>query len=273
MTLHPRVSRTLYKSLLSAARGLQHELDRCAQLRTRELDHLRAAAAAALPRELRGLLDVRNLKSPHYDLPAYITTCARRISEAAQAPDFCSLDAAVGFAALKHINSRVDALRHLVYTTSSDAEHHGIRVAIESSYQGADRERYFFRYQVRILNESAQTVQLLSRAWTIRDLDGRVTSVEGPGVVGAFPTLAPSDTYQYSSAVPLHTPVGTQSGHYIFILPDKEPVEVSKRMLHVPIAPFSYRTPSMDANAPETFVPVSSSKATRRRRRDEMRRR
>lgn len=91
-------------------------------------------------------------------------------------------------------------------------------------------------------------MQLLSRAWTIRDLDGRVTSVEGPGVVGAFPTLAPRESYEYSSAVPLNTPVGTQSGHYMFIINGEgvTTTNLEQKMLQVPIAPFSYRTPILD---------------------------
>lgn len=269
MPLPPLVAKTLYRSLLTSSKDLQNELLRCVSLRNRELEQLRTAAAKPLPKELRGLLDLRTHSKPLQttDLPLYISTVARRIGEASQAPDFDGLDAAVGFAALRHINSRVDALRHLVYSTTSDAEKHGIRVAAESSYQGADRERYFFRYQMRIVNVSNDTVQLLSRAWTIRDLDGRVTSVEGPGVVGAFPTLAPSESYEYSSAVPLHTPVGTQSGHYVFILQQEDSSEVANRVLQVPIAPFSHRTPTLektDGRGP--------GRGRGRRRRDELRR-
>lgn len=281
MSLPFHISRPLYRALISAARGLQHELshNRGAILRPRELDRLRAAAAAPLPKELRGLLDVKQTlsKQQQLDLSKYITTCARRLTEAACTPEFEHIDSTVGFAALKHMNERVDALRHLVYSTSSDAEKHGIRVEVESSYQGADRERYFFRYQVRIINVSSETVQLLSRAWTIRDLDGRVLSVEGPGVVGAFPTLAPTESYEYSSAVPLHTPMGTQSGHYVFILQDGDPIneqeQLSKKMLHVPVAPFSYRSPSMDGKKTENFLSTSSTsnsgKLSRRRKRSE----
>lgn len=371
MPLQPAVGRALYKSLITAARALDHELSRCHSLKLREHDSLRAAASAHLPRDLRALLDSRPstppsssqtapsqsrqpkspVSSPTFqsarskralkphndpvvvahapaadgagvaaraapsaaaapkrrngkvvyksnspdgaggagadDLSHYVGTAARNVSRAALADSpggsSQSLDAAVGFAALRHLNARVDALRHLVYTTTSDAERFGIRVEVESQYQGADRNRYFFRYQVRIINASSTTIKLLSRAWTIRDLDGRVTVVEGPGVVGAFPTLAPQDIYEYSSAVPLHTPVGTQSGHYMFVTlaeeEESERHELASRMLQVPIAPFSHRTPSMDGRQLENNVGASQSSVTqsgksgRRKKRNEDNRR
>lgn len=254
-------------------------------LRPRELNLLKAATASPLPKELRGLLDVPPPGVPAHpvELRRWVGVVSRRVADAALAPEFAGLEVAVGFAALRHLNSRVDALRHLVYDTASDAERFGIRVAVESSYQGADRERFFFKYQVKIRNASEETVQLLSRAWTIRDLDGRVTSVEGPGVFGVFPTLAPRESYEYSSAMPLSTPVGTQSGHYVFIVGGGgEPVraeELPPKMLQVPIAPFSYRTPAMDSRTEGQFAVeggrmASSSKPRgRRRRSDDMKRR
>lgn len=284
MSLPPHIGRPLFRALISAANGLQHELshNRGAILRSRELDRLRVAAASPLPKELRGLLDIKQSSSKQLDLSNYITTCARRLIQASYTPQFENIDSIVGFTALKHMNERINALRHLVYSTTSDAEKHGIRVEVESSYQGADRERYFFRYQVRIINVSSETVQLISRAWTIRDLDGRVISVEGPGVVGAFPTLAPRESYQYSSAVPLHTPMGTQSGHYVFILQDDDPMkeqeQLSNKILHVPVAPFSYRSPSMDGKKTENFISPSSTSINgkvgrRKKRSDDYRRR
>lgn len=254
-------------------------------LRPRELNLLKLAAGAPLPRELRGLLDIRSLShsSPqHIPLTHWVALVARRIADAALAPEFSGIEAEVGFAALRHLNGRVAALRHLVYDTNSHAERFGIRVRVQSSYQGADRERFFFRYQVRINNASQDTVQLLSRAWTIRDLDGRVTSVEGPGVVGAFPTLEPKESYEYSSAVPLSTPVGTQSGHYVFIAGAQTfegAEEMRKKMLQVPVAPFSYRSPTMDlkregrSGADGGRIPSATKARGRRRRTDDLRRR
>lgn len=124
----------------------------------------------------------------------------------------------MGFQTLRYMNGRLAALEPIVYTTTSDATKHGIRITAMSHYEGSERRRHLFRYHVRMHNTSAMTVKLLSRSWTIRDLDGRVTYVDGPGVVGTFPTLRPESSYEYSSAAPLLSPIGTQSGHYVFVI-------------------------------------------------------
>lgn len=270
MCLPPPVARSLYSSLLTSANQLQHHLIRFPSLVSREFAALRRISAAPLPTELRGLLDVHIHPHPP-PLPLYVSIVARRLAHAATTPQLAGLDARVGFTALKHINSRVDALRHLVYPTASNAQHFGITVEANSTYQGADRQRFFFRYQVRINNQSEEKVQLLSRAWTVRDLDGRVVNVEGPGVVGDFPTLNPSDSYEYSSAMPLATPFGTQSGYYVFIKGDGNqvnPDNVNQSMLHVPVAPFSYRTPTLESKKSSSSTSSKSigKKKSRRRR-------
>lgn len=280
------VGRTLHRALIQGSLALDLELARCQSLRTRELDNLRTAISCRLPIDLRGLIErskVTNTTSSSDkrlddggcddDAPlrqsgtssvtSHVKTWARLVRDAASnAPGLDGLDISVGFAALRHVNARVDALQHLVYERASSAEKFGIHVGVESEFQGSDRNRYFFRYRVRIINCSLHTVKLLSRAWTIRDVDGRVTDVRGPGVVGAFPILAPNQSYEYSSAVPLHAPLGTQSGHYMFVtLTDEEghhaqtdtdndmvhkATATEGKMLQVPIAPFSHRTPSID---------------------------
>lgn len=243
--LSPTILRALYKALQSAAKSLTQEQTRCRTLRTRELELLRAAAAAPLPKDLRGLLDLPLLTFHPSPLRPYIAAAARRILEASQAPALAGLEADVGFAALRHLNARVDTLRHLVYETRSAAERHGIRVKAASTYAGSDRAAHYFRYAVRIDNGSQRTVRLVSRAWTIRDLDGGVSVVEGPGVVGRFPRLERGQSYEYSSGVPLATPVGTQSGHYVFVVDGGEVGRKGARTLEVPVAPFSHRRPNL----------------------------
>lgn len=213
----------------------------------------------------------------------YIASYARRLAKMTLIPPLHALDGKVGFAMLRHLNGRVHTLQTLVYNTRSAADRFGIHVAAQSIYQGSENNRHVFRYNVRITNASQRTIKLLSRAWTIRDLDGRVSVVEGPGVVGAFPILAPRDKYEYSSAVPLQTPVGTQSGHFMFVdllEPQlQNPQPGVERILQVPVAPFSHRTPSMDDDHVELppsqlSSPSQSVKAMRRKKRnDEARRR
>jgi ApaG protein len=75
--------------------------------------------------------------------------------------------------------------------------------------------RYIFAYTVRITNQGGETVQLISRHWTIVDADGERHEVRGEGVVGKQPTLAPGHSFEYSSYCPLATPWGTMEGEYL----------------------------------------------------------
>lgn len=104
---------------------------------------------------------------------------------------------------------------------SSEATTRGVRVHVESTYVG-ERSRplmneYFFAYTIQIANEGSETVQLLSRAWTITDAEGHVEEVRGPGVVGEQPVLAPGEAFEYTSACPLSTPFGSMRGTYQMI--------------------------------------------------------
>lgn len=76
--------------------------------------------------------------------------------------------------------------------------------------------RYVFAYRVRIVNGSGRTVQLLSRRWLIVDADGESHVVEGEGVIGQQPVLAPGAEFVYASYCPLATEWGTMEGEYTF---------------------------------------------------------
>ena len=58
------------------------------------------------------------------------------------------------------------------------------------------------------------TVRLMTRHWVITDGQGEVQEVQGAGVIGSQPLIAPGDKFAYTSACPLQTPVGTMSGSY-----------------------------------------------------------
>jgi len=77
-----------------------------------------------------------------------------------------------------------------------------------------DENHYVWAYHVRIQNDGAETVQLLTRHWRIMDGAGNVHEVKGAGVVGEQPVLAPGDSYEYTSGTPLGTPSGIMSGSY-----------------------------------------------------------
>lgn len=103
--------------------------------------------------------------------------------------------------------------------TESEACTHGIRVRVESFFV-ADRSApalnaYFFAYRIQIANEGDVPAKLLSRRWYISDGNGLAREVRGEGVVGETPELEPGATFEYTSACPLSTRVGTMRGHYV----------------------------------------------------------
>ena len=57
-------------------------------------------------------------------------------------------------------------------------------------------------------------MQLLGRYWLITNGNGREIEVQGEGVVGEQPHIAPGEEYQYTSGAVIETPLGTMQGHY-----------------------------------------------------------
>lgn len=100
----------------------------------------------------------------------------------------------------------------------------GIRVEVEPEYWEENSDprqgRFAFTYTIRITNVGEQPAQLLRRHWIIRDGTGEVEEVEGEGVVGKQPHLDPGDRFEYTSWVPLRTPIGTMHGSFLFVRPD-----------------------------------------------------
>jgi len=76
--------------------------------------------------------------------------------------------------------------------------------------------KWFWVYHIRIENDSAQDVQLLTRHWRITDGRGMINLVEGDGVVGEQPILRPGQSHDYVSGCPLTTPHGSMEGFYTF---------------------------------------------------------
>ena len=101
---------------------------------------------------------------------------------------------------------------------TSDALTHGIRVRVVSRYSREhshpEQAQWFFLYTVEIKNEGKKTVQLESRHWIIENADGKIQEVQGPGVVGEEPILAPGESFEYTSGCPLTTPFGSMRGTY-----------------------------------------------------------
>jgi ApaG protein len=77
-------------------------------------------------------------------------------------------------------------------------------------------------------------VQLLTRHWIITDAFDDVREVQGPGVIGEQPVLAPGESFQYSSWCPLKTPTGSMRGTYQMTGP-------GGRIFDIEIAPFGLK--------------------------------
>ncbi len=116
----------------------------------------------------------------------------------------------------------------------------GIRVKVESEFipERSDPQNgeFFFAYHVTIENRGDEPVRLLSRHWIITDGMGKEQEVRGPGVVGKQPRLAPGETFQYSSACPLTTQIGSMYGSYRMVTDGGETFEAE-------IAPFTLAIP------------------------------
>lgn len=101
------------------------------------------------------------------------------------------------------------------YDATTDAVTVTVRpVYLDDRSEPAAR-RFVFAYLVRIENGGPDDVQLLRRRWTITDADGHVETVEGEGVVGCQPTIAPGDAHEYHSFCVLPTFEGTMEGTYL----------------------------------------------------------
>jgi len=77
------------------------------------------------------------------------------------------------------------------------------------------KHRFVFGYFIRIENHGFGDVQLLRRHWWIRDARGQVQEVEGEGVIGVQPVIAPGDTHEYNSFCVLETFQGSMEGTYL----------------------------------------------------------
>jgi len=99
-----------------------------------------------------------------------------------------------------------------------------------------DEDHYVWAYQVRIENDSLETVQLRSRHWRITDANGLVQEVRGAGVVGEQPVLEPGESFGYTSGTPLNAPSGIMVGSY-------EMQTVEGDLIEVGIPAFSLDSP------------------------------
>ena len=97
-----------------------------------------------------------------------------------------------------------------------------VRVAVSFLPEQSEpaRGRWFWSYHIRIENDRAHAVQLISREWVIADGRGGRHEVQGEGVVGAQPVIEPGAAFDYVSGCPLNTPTGWMEGVYRMVAAD-----------------------------------------------------
>lgn len=96
----------------------------------------------------------------------------------------------------------------------------GVRISVETFYQpeysNPLNSEFMFAYKITIENHNEFPIQLLSRHWYIYDSNGSSREVQGDGVVGIQPVIAPGNSYQYISGCNLRSEMGKMNGTYQF---------------------------------------------------------
>lgn len=89
-----------------------------------------------------------------------------------------------------------------------------VSVSFRADQSEPAKGRYFWVYHIRIENDGALPIQLISREWQIGDARGGRHQVQGEGVVGEQPVIEPGGSFDYVSGCPLDTSTGWMEGLY-----------------------------------------------------------
>ncbi|CAI5946546.1 unnamed protein product [Closterium sp. NIES-65] len=117
------------------------------------------------------------------------------------------LDQALSLLAV--LNRRLAVLQTHSASDHSDNLSHGVRVEVQSKFQVMDQIHFgaLYHYRVRIRNEGVnEPVQLVSRQWVIKDFDGNIQEVIGPGVIGKQPILDLGSEFDFLPPAPFVSP-------------------------------------------------------------------
>lgn len=96
----------------------------------------------------------------------------------------------------------------------------GLRVTVDQVSHHAEARTpqdrpHCFIYHITIHNDSDRTVTIKGRKWVVTNDRGEITAVEGDGVVGEFPRLAPGESFTYHSYHLLDTRSAVAEGSYL----------------------------------------------------------
>ena len=114
-----------------------------------------------------------------------------------------------------------------MYSATTHEIHVRVTPAFLKDQSQPIEDHYVWMYEIEIENNSQMPVQLTRRRWTIINSRGEQERVEGEGVVGQKPTLAPGESYKYQSGCPLDTPSGMMMGSFVMDREDGHSIEVS----------------------------------------------
>lgn len=96
----------------------------------------------------------------------------------------------------------------------------GLRVTVDRVEHYVDAQTppdrpHCFAYFITIHNDSDVTVTIKGRKWVVRNERGDITAVEGDGVVGQCPEIAPGNNFSYNSFHLNDTRTAVAEGSYI----------------------------------------------------------
>ena len=112
-----------------------------------------------------------------------------------------------------------------------------IEAEAEHLLRFSDSIKQVFAYHMTITNNGDESIKILSRFWEVTDGNEKIQHVKGEGLVGKKPTIAPGDSFEYTSSVAIDTDVGFMSGAYHGMTNDGE-------LISIPIDIFTLKVPN-----------------------------
>jgi ApaG protein len=97
------------------------------------------------------------------------------------------------------------------------------RVVYAPEFETPPERPYAFVYSITISNQSQESVTVRGRKWVVTESDGTQFVVEGDGVVGEFPHLAPGEHFSYKSYMTVATDSFAE-GSYLALTDEGRPV-------------------------------------------------
>ena len=109
------------------------------------------------------------------------------------------------------------------------------RVVFNPSLDAPIDRPFAFVYSITIHNGSSEPVTLKGRKWIVTEKGGSRHVIEGDGIVGCFPRLAPGESFSYDS---YHVVAGDSRAEGMFLACDdlRQPILVR-------VAEFAMRVP------------------------------